>query len=650
MADYDDDEMGTDPKTESDERTDKVYSTFCRRLQSSLRHSSEWREEARKLFDMESGRQWDEPDAAAMREKQRPMVTLNLMSKFIDAVTGLQINNRQEIRVYPRKLGSAQVADVATGALSWSRERCDAEFEETDAGHDCLLTGMGWLEHFLNETEDPAGTIDKQRRDPLEMLWDPMARQKNLADTRYTIRLRPCSSEDLRELLGTDEVGSVSFPGVEAELLETFTHALERDDYEKSSDVSTSSESRGKALIADYQWWEMEDAWLVEAEFPGIGKQKQVFSKAEWSEVEKRLQVGGVAHKAEKIRRRAYYRAWITGGGVRGEIKRIPEFMFQCITGKRDRNKNLWFGLGRNLVDPQLWVNKFFSSILWQLSVNPKGGLLAEEGAFPNIEAAKSSWADPSQITMVADGALAQGRVQPKPNSQYPTGMDRLMQFSMEALPQVSGLNAELLGLTDREQAGVVEAQRKQGALAIIAWYFDALHRHYKQSGRLTLRLIREYISDDRLIRITDKDGEKYVPLTRQAMAEDFDLVVDEAPTSVNMRERVWLILQAILPVALQAGIKVPPEVLDYMPIPADLAQKWKSQLGPSEQEQGMQQQQFMAELRKVIADARQKDTAATLNEAKADQIRQQSPAETANINAQTMKTAAEAGRSLAGD
>jgi hypothetical protein len=640
-----------DATTRMSEREQKVYEDFCERLQASLRHSQEWREEARALFDMEAGRQWDPTDEAIMKEKNRPMVTLNLISKFIDAVTGLQINNRQEIRVYPRTMGVAQLSDVATGALSWAREQCDAEFEETDAGHDCLLTGMGWTEHFLNEEVDPAGTVDKERRDPLEMCWDPMARKKNLIDGRYVIRLKPCTLEEARELLGTDAVVSVGFAGVDEDLLENFSKALTREDYDADA-TRTAAEARGKALVADYQWFEKEDLYPVTVVLAD-GPQKRELTAEEWAKVEPELKAGNVSYQVDAKRRgRVYYRCWISGAGVHGGIRRLRQgaFLYQAITGKRDRNKNLSFGLGRNLVDPQKWVNKFFSSILWQLSVNPKGGLLAEEDAFEDVQQAKDSWADPSQITIVTPGALQNGKVEPKPNSNYPTGMDRLMTFSMEALPQVSGLNAELLGLTDRDQAGVVEAQRKQGALAIIAWYFDALHRHYKQSGRLTLAMIRDFVADDRLIRIAGKEGEQYVPLTRKALSSDFDLLVDEAPTSVNMRERVWLILQNILPIALQSGIRVPPEVLDYMPIPADLAQKWKQSLGAPPEQQQMEMQKFMAELREVIASARQKESAAALNEAKAQQTTAETPAKVAQLHAESVKTAGEAGAALAGE
>lgn len=632
-----------------------VLSEFKERLRVAADHSRDWREEARELFDFEAGHQWEEEDAVKLREQNRPMVTFNLTSKFIDAVVGLQINNRQEIRCFPRTNGAAAVSDIATGAIAWCRDQCDAEYEDTDAGHDCLLTGMGWTEDFLDDRADPEGTISTERRDPLEMFWDPKARKKNLTDARYVIRLRRMSKTDYQEIFGEEPSGTIDVPGVD---LNDPTPGLQiidhPQDYRGLDDAS--SAQRSEIVVADYQFWCIHSYWKVAAMFPEGASIQQV-SQDEWPQLKEQLQTAGVQHKAERIKVQRYYRCWITGNGIHDGIKDLPYqqgFTYHAITGKRERNKNLWYGLGRNLKDPQRWVNAFFSSIIWQLMVNPKGGLLAEEGAFSDPAEAEESWADPSKITFVTDGGIA--RVQPKPAGNYPQGMDRLMTFSMEALPGVSGINAELLGLTDRQQPGIVEAQRKQGALAIVAWYFDALRLHYKRTGRCMLSMIRSFIADGRLIRIVGQDGAQYVPLLRDKLTQTYDIIVDEAPTSVNMRDRVWTVLQTIIPMALQAGIKVPKEVLDYAPIPEDLASKWKQNLEPSPQEQQQQQQVQQIKMRQETAKAAKDEGSAAASQADAQLKTVEAhtgmvaaPTKIALDQVETIRKAAEAGALQAG-
>ena len=217
-------------------------------------------------------------------------------------------------------------------------------------------------------------------------------------------------------------------------------------------------------------------------------------------------------------------------------------------------------------MDPQRWVNKFFSTILYSLMTNAKGGLLAEEDAFTDARKAEAEWANPAAITWLRKGALSQGKVQDKAQAKYPEGMDRLMQFSMNAIPQVSGMNAELLGLAERVQAGVVEAQRKQSAMAVLAWAFDAMRRYYRSMGRQMGAYVRDYMSEGTLILVHGESGRQYVPLVKKQLAIVFDVVVDEAPTSVNQKERTWAVLETLIPQMLQAGMKMPKEILDYSP------------------------------------------------------------------------------------
>ena len=628
---------------------------FRQRAALGYSHSKDWRDEAKELYDYESGRQWNTDDEARMNEQNRPMVTFNLMSKFIDVVMGLQINNRQEIRCYPRQQGKAAISDLASGALAWCRGQCGAEYEETDSGRDTLLAGMGWIEDFYDDQTDPDGIIAQERRDPLEMLWDPSARKKNLTDRRWHIRLKRVTYEEYVELFDEEPTGSVAVAGIDAVDIDAGLQTITKpQDY--NSDFKP-GETRSKYLIADYQFYCVHKVWTVQAQFPGMPPVTQRFSDEEWQQTAPQMQAAGVPHRPVMQKVRQYYRCWITANGIHGGqqgIKRIPSFTFHAITGKRDRNKNLWFGLGRNLKDPQRWVNAFFSSIIWQLMVNAKGGVMVEESAVSDSAAFEDSWADPSTVSFVEDGALTGGKIQPKPSGAYPEGMDRLMQFSMDALPGVSGINAELLGLTDRQQPGIVEAQRKQGALAIVAWYFDGLRRYYQESGRVMLGMIRDFMADARLIRIAGPEGAQYVPLLRDPLTATFDIIVDEAPTSVNMQERVWAALKEIIPMALQAGVQIPKEVIQYAPIPDDLRQKWLQQLQqpPSPQQQMAQQIAQKGAIAKVSKDeaaANVDNATAQLRTTEAQVGVWKAPSDAALQHVETVRKAAEAGQMMAG-
>lgn len=635
---------------------DQVLEEFNRRKAEAEKHSADWRTEARELYDLQAGHQWGPEDIARLEEKYQgayPVTTFNLTNKYVDAVVGLQINNRQEIRYYPREEGDAGVDEFATGTVKWNRDQCEAEDEETDTFGDTFLTGMGWVEHFLADEEDPeAPFIGQERRDPIEMLWDPMARRRNLVDRRYQIRIKPMTAEEYEERFDDDaDIGpGASIPGSMSPQRIPIPH-----DYGKSGAAGSSMPSTIE--VYDYQFCRPVIAYNVTATFPDQGELKQLFSKSEWRQTKEALVQSGTPFTVDRVTTKAYYRAWICGNRIMGKIKLLKcGYTYECITGKRDRNTNTWYGIGRVIKDPQLWVNKFFASILYTISVNAKGGLMAEEDAFEDQAKAENSWANPASITYTAPGAIAGGKIQPKPPAPYPQGMDRLMEFTLQLLPLTSGMNPELMGLADRQQPGVLEAQRKQAAMAILAWVFDAMRLYYKRSGKLMLSMIREYLPEGQLIRISGQQGTQYVRLMKDRMAGKYDLIVDEAPTSVNMRERVWVILQSIIPMALQAGLPIPQEVLDYAPIPADLAQKWKQKLQPTPQQQQEQAKAKQMQERGAMATISKDESAAQLNQAKAQATmvdaglaQQSTPIKDALVHAQTIKTAAEAGAAQAG-
>jgi hypothetical protein len=618
QAAYSGDKAGSSDKAAEQKILDQFRVCFAH----AKSHWSEWRNEARELFDLMAGHQWDAEDEARMKEELRPMVTFNVAGKYLDAVVGLQINNRQQSSFFPRELGDAKASELLTGAVEWARDLCNQADEETDAFYDCITAGMGWIECYLDKDLEPEGVPAGRRVDPMEMFPDPGAIQRNMEDARYLIRIRWMEHEDYKELFGEDYTPTdreFDTLDVEDEDVELIMHP---QDYDKSPGSSSddATPKRKKCPVADYQYWKREKRYLVK--HPEMGEKD--FSEREYAQAKPFLdqaeQAGQVS--VQEIKRKVYYRALISGSklGPHGLSPYQHGFTYHCITGKRDRNKKTWYGIGRSILDPQKWVNKFFSTILYTLMTNAKGGIMAEEGAFKDARKAESEWAKPDSITWLKSGALSGQRplIEPKPIAKHPEGLDRLMEFAMAALPQTSGLNLEIMGLADRVQAGVVEAQRKQSAMAIIAWAFDAMRRYYRSVGRQQARFVIDYVPEGTLVLINGEQSKQYVPVVKSSMAFKFDVIVDEAPTSTNAKERVWMVLENIIPALIKAGIKIPPEVLDYSPLPTDLAQKWKQTMQPSPEEQQVQKRRQEAELTEAEGEAKVKHTEAELNKAQA--------------------------------
>jgi hypothetical protein len=578
------------------------------RFEEARKFWRNWRTEARDDFAFVSGSQWLEEDITILTAQKRPPITFNYSEKMIDAVVGAEVSNRQEITYAPRELNDAPLAELWTNAAQWARDEGDHEDEESDAFRDCLICGIGWTFTKMSYDEDIEGMIDTGKVDPLEMYPDPSAVKSCFRDRRYQFR-EWWVDEKLAKRRWPK---ALIFPDND---LNTGTDVIRSGHrYEDAdNDENEPGLHAGQVQIRHYECVELEPFYRV-----ATANSMMEVSQADFSGLKDALDEAGVQYV--KQFKRVYYHGFFAGETLL-ESSESPcqvGFCYQAITGKRDRNRSYYYGLTRVMKDPQRWANKWLSQILHIINSNAKGGLLAEVNAFVDPQRAQDTYASPDSIVFLKEGALSGQKVKEKAMTNYPQGLDRLMEFALASLPQVTGINLEALGLAGREQANVLEQSRKQAAYGLLAPIFDSLRRYRKNQGRVLLYFIHTYISDGRLIRIGGADSKVFVPLTKADKAPIYDIIVDQSPHAPDVKTKTWETLQNIIPQAMKAGIPLPPDILDYVPIPTALTTKWKqfiAQNPPVNQEKVQEMQQQIQQLTQQNQDmqAKLRDKSANL-------------------------------------
>jgi hypothetical protein len=529
------------------------------------RAQSEWYRDAESDFGFHAGHgQWEEEDRQRLKGQNRPCVTFNRIGPAVAAVVGMEVANRQEVRFVPRTTSSRTIpapdpltgqataqpvagaddqgpAELYTGAAIYLRDQCNAEDEESDAFQDTAICGMGWTETRVDYDEDPGGRIVVDRVDPLEMAWDARAAKRNLVDARRFHRAREIDIEAARQMFPGFEDDELDAGWARPAFLESAAHDREAARNYGNTPVHNQTD-RKTVTIVETEWAETEVSYRVAN--PGTGEVIEIAEADELEALKRRAQAGGISLAIQQSKKRVLHRAFLGGALLEsGPAQSQAGFKFKAITGYRDRNKRQWIGLVRAMRDPQRWANALFSSVLNSIQTSGKG-IMAERGAFDNDQQAEADWANAGRIVWLKTGALsgAAPRVMPKMPSNMPTGIEGLMQFALQSMRDVSGINVEMLGLADRGQAASLEYQRRQAATTILAPFFDGLRRYRKDQGRLLLHLIRDYLSDGRLVRIAGPDYERYVPLIRGDDVLEFDIIVDDAPTSPNQQEALAML------------------------------------------------------------------------------------------------------------
>ena len=603
-------------------KVDELFLTMRQWFTTDAAHSDEWRAEARKSFDFIASDQWDPKTVQQMTDERRPPITFNRELAIIKAVAGIEINTRQEIIYLPRgtEEGDVIANESLSAASDWMGDGCNAAQQESRAFQDMLICGLGFTESRIDYELEPDGKYIEQAISPLEMYWDHAAREQNLSDRRRIWRARKMPLSDAKAMFPGEKDDDLNCAWVS----DVHTSpAVPVEDRRLKLEPMHDNGSKSTVVILQCQWWEREKYHRAlnplsgqmeehdDKSLKGLKQQVDAANKMQQADAEQ----NGATHEPLEVQsvtqfRRVYKQGFLGGKILKsGPCPRADGFTLNCITGERHETKGSWFGLEKLLRPAQQMANKWLSQTTHVIDTTAKGGILAEEDAFSDQRAAEATYAQPDAITWVRKGAIAGGKIMQKPGIGMAAPYVQLLQLALEAMPQVTGINMELLGMRDVNQPGVLEAHRKQAAMTILATLFDSLTAFRIEIGRTRLYFIQNYLSDGRLIRILGPDGYKAISLIKDKTVGEYDVVVSEAPSSPNQKEQTWAALQSVLP-AFQ-GLLTPDVavmLLEYVPgLPQKLIDGLKNLLQQQEQSPEAAQQKQIAQqaaLTKIDRDA----------------------------------------------
>lgn len=546
---------------------------FVEWFKASRDHFHDWRQEAQTCYDFVAGKQWDDEDVEILRDQGRPAVTFNRIGPFVDGVSGLETGNRQTTQYLPRTLGASGVDELLTSAGQWARDECDAEDEESESVRDVIITGIGVTQTRMDYDGDPDGMIKIDRTPPLEMYPDPASRKQNFSDARFVIRVKDVPVSGGEEMFPGIPVNDLHAQWAEDQPDETRSpHNARLAPYYRIDQAGEIDRQRQQIRLVEVEWWDYVTAWRVFD--PSTGRFVRL-SDEKGQLYRSRARKMGRAPTMIKDRERKFYRA-ICGNIVLRVMRGADDggFSYKFMTGKRDNNKGTWFGLVRAMLDPQMWANKFFTQALHIVNVNAKGGLLAETDAFVDIEEARDAWADADSIVELNPGGLE--KVQQKEVPAFPVQINQMMETALDAIPATAGVNLEMIAQQSANQPGVLEMQRKQQGMTVLSYIFNSKRRYQKEQGRLMIWMLQTFVSDGRLIRIGGQEQAQYVQFIHQPGLAEYDVIVDDAPSSPNMKERVWAMIMQMFP--MLRTMAMPPqamiELMRYSPFPTPLISK----------------------------------------------------------------------------
>lgn len=585
-----------------------LYLKLQKWFRDDASHSNDWRDQAQKDFDFRAGDQWETATKNKMIEEGRIPITFNRTLPIIKAIAGIEINTRHEVVYLPRGIEEGDIVanDALTQASKWMADGCNAEAEESQAFQDMLTCGMGWTEDRLDYEVDPEGRYVEEKLDPIEMYWDCTSRKQNISDSRRRWRARKMPLADARAMFGGPDTLDLDLHCPWA-LQQKTKDAIPVEERRLKLENNMQTDPQAQVTIIQVQWWEREDYYRVASPFEpekviDLSEEKLQVLKTKIKEY--KAQTGqDLPFDSVKATRRVYKQAFI-GGKIlkKGPCPRADGFTLNCITGELHKTKGTFFGIVTMVRDPQMMANKWLSQATHIINTTAKGGIIAEEDAFVDVREAQATWARPDAVALVRKGAITGNKIMAKPGTGLAAPYVQLMGIGIDAIPQVTGINMELMGLRDAQQPGVLEAQRKQAAMTILATMFDSLKGFRMEVGKTRLHFIQNYLADGRLIRIIGPNGHVAVKLMKDRVVGEYDVVVSDAPTSPNSREMVWAAIQPLISNPRVQEMMTPEVVvalMEYIPgVPAQLISLFKEMIAqPNPQAEQAAQLEFQGKV-----------------------------------------------------
>ncbi len=555
-----------------------------------------WLKNAHEGDNFFAGHQWNEEDEEYLRSQGRPAVTFNRILKTLMLVVGVEINHRQDplaIARNPYMPGQKELAELTTTYMRWVLDNCEGDEERTMAFLDLLKRGMGWEELSLAYDVNPDGEILLTRVDGLEMWWDPAAKSQNLKDARWVARRRFMPYEEIVMLFGEDKAADVrdaadQDPDEEPELVVNVSPIGYAPGNSKQF---PSGKHPGPYIVSQFQWWQWEkyyralDPETIDPNNPEAAKIVNIPAD-QWARFQKLSAAHGhpnpIGHTAQ---RRAYWQTF-TSGDVELDSMKLPvnDFTLMCMTGLRDEKNHVFFGMVRPMKDPQEWANKFFSQTMDLLNRSRKNALLLRKGAADDVRKFEKDINSSGAVALMND--TSEAAVRELTSTQMPAALPYLLEHSLAAIPDVSGINVELLGQSQGDQPGITTQYRQTQGLTVMAPFFNAERRLRLKESRLLIEYGRRYIADGRLMILGGSATAPAIPLFREQIATDYNLVLDENPRNPNMKMAMWTELIPVLQIAIKAGLfGLIAKIFDYAPYPESIITEIQKELQSLEQQ-----------------------------------------------------------------
>lgn len=588
--------------------------------------------------DYKDNIQWDEDDANVVKGRGQAPLVYNVISTSLRWVFGTEKRSRIDFKVLPRRKEESKQAEKKTAILKYLSDVNRTPFSRSRAFQDGVTVGLGWLETGIQD-EDDSEPIYTRYESWRNVLWDSASTSNDLADCRYIFRPRwldvdvacalfPDRAEQIKAAaVQGDQFGGIdSLDGDEAMDFAEY----DRDTYGVHRVFSTHKRERVRLIEC---WYKKPVRAKRVMQGPWKG---QIYDESEPRHQE----------FAESLAERLTFKmccAIMTTNDLlwMGDSPyRHNRFPFIPVWGYRRGRDGLPYGMVRGLRDIQDDINKRAAKIQYLMASEK---VIMDEGAVEDVDAFRDEFPHPDAVIEKRPGKDIDVLTAQK--GQEIQQQREMFSLGIQMIQQVGGVTDELLARKSNATSGIaIERRQEQGSLTT-AEFFDNLRFADQLRGELELSLVEQFMTEPKQFRITNMRGNAdFVELNTGLPEDDItrtksDFVISEEDWRASVRqgqvESLFALMQPLAAVSPQVVLSMLDLLVDSMdlhvrdelvkrirqitgmrdpdasePSPEEI-QAAEQQAAQAAEQKAQQDAIFNANLRKMTAEAADKEASA---------------------------------------
>lgn len=477
----------------------------------------DWLDEAEEDFSFAVGKQWRDEDKTTLERAGVPALTINKIQPNIFLISGYQRQNRPDIVAYPEGDEDNLYADIVTRLIKNAIKASSGEMKLSEQFEDGVICGEGWIEPYIDYTNDLInGELFIKKVNPLNVFVDPASIEYDLSDAEYVIKVS-CG-------LTKNQVLKL-FPNKKSliEKIQNSTVSINTGDNTTKQTLDypmvDSSEGKGSGEdylkenaydLVEYQYKKYVSKYIVADKEIGDMKEAKDLEEAQMYVDQKNTVSGQIV---AKVIERIVPEVWVcamVGDTVVDEYlstfhphwkgySLIPFFAHRVTVPIKNGSEFRVQGIVRSLKDPQRELNKRRSQELRILNSTANSGWLAEENTWVKKSDVEKYGSTPGVTLEYKSGKQRPERITPAPLSQ---GHAQLAAENTQDMKEISGINADLLAMNDKQSSGRAIHLRQQQGIVMIQRILDNFSFTTKILGKFVMSQLGEIYTVERAIKV----------------------------------------------------------------------------------------------------------------------------------------------------